>query len=132
MCLFAYVRVCVGMWEQINLQTTPHHWEQINLHTTPHHIRLQQMFFRVKTMTDIHREFFLYSSIVSDIKDLSVKEKMRESESERNSNSATLSVLLKLNFPAVWKENFSLSFPYSDYHHRFLNVSNIVLFLPCS
>lgn len=57
-CLRVHVCVCVGMWEQINLQTTPHHWEQINLHTTLHHIRLQQMFFRVKTMTDIHREFF--------------------------------------------------------------------------
>lgn len=68
---------------------------------------------------------------MSDIKDLSVKEKwegMRESERERNSNSATLSVLLNPNFPAVRKENFSLSFPYSDYHHRFLKVSNIAFF----
>ncbi len=73
-CVFVCVCVWVGMWEQINLQTTPHHWERINLHTTPHHISFQKMFFRVKTMTDIHREI-VYSSIVSDIKDLSVKEK---------------------------------------------------------
>lgn len=72
-CVFVCVCICwyVGA---INLQTTPHHWERINLHTTLHRISFQQMLFRVKTMTDIHREI-LYSSIVSDIKDLSVKEK---------------------------------------------------------
>lgn len=54
-------------------------------------------------MTDIHGEIS-YSSVVSDIKDLSVKEKTeREIERGREmlGNNATLSVMLNINFHLV-------------------------------
>lgn len=57
----------------------------------------------VRTMTDIHGEIS-YSSVVSDIKDLSVKEKMeREIQGGREmlGNNATLSVMLNTNFHLV-------------------------------
>jgi len=79
-------------------------------------------------MIDIHGDFFLYSSIVSDIKYLSV----RERERGMNRNSATLSVLLNPNLSAVWKENFFLCLSSSDYHHRFLIFHFCLLLLPCS
>lgn len=48
-------------------------------------------------------------------------------EREKNSKSATLTVLLNPDFPVVWEDNFYLNI--SNYHHRFLNVSNVAFFV---
>ncbi len=53
----------------------------------------------------------------------------REGEGNRDGERGTvwLTVLLNPDFPLVWKENFSPTF--SNYHQRFLNVSNVVFFI---
>lgn len=134
MCVCLRVHVCVCVLVCGNkLICRQHHITGSKLICIQHCITLDcnKCFSESRQWQTFIENFFIFINSVRHQRPVCQREvggNERERERERNSNSATLSVLLNPNFPAVWKENFSLSFPYSDYHHRFLKVSNIAFF----